>query len=105
MINQYDRTLNDVKDKWSPTERAYIEKLFKANINESVVEDLDIYIENLEKSLMLFHKQKMEEINKIIADLWIKTYQGNDIRKIEIKSDIEPSSRNKSFNYRITFAN
>lgn len=47
----------------------------------------------------------MEEINKIIADLWIKTYQGSDIRKIEIKSDIEPSSRNKSFNYRITFSN
>lgn len=67
---------------------------------------------------MLFHKQKMGEINKIIADLWIvsvnknrvvisfqKTYQGTDIRKIEIKSDTEPNSRNKSFNYRIVFFN
>ena len=63
------------------------------------------YIDNLERALMIFHKQKMEEINKIIADLWIKTYQGTDIRKIEIKSDTEPNSRNKSFNYRIVFFN
>ena len=28
---------------------------------------------------MRFHKLKMEEINKIIKELWIKTYRGGGI--------------------------
>ena len=28
------------------------------------------------RAIMRFHKLKMEEINKIIKELWIKTYRG-----------------------------
>jgi len=38
---------------------------------------------------MTYHRQKMEDINKIIKELWIKTYRGGDIDTIEIRSDDE----------------
>jgi hypothetical protein len=37
---------------------------------------------------MKYHTTKMEEINKIIKELWQSTYKGNDIDTIEIRADI-----------------
>lgn len=53
------------------SQKQYVESLVQSEISQYVVEDLDLYTNHLEKALMLFHKQKMEEINKIIADLWV----------------------------------
>ena len=61
-------------------------------------------MEALEEALMLYHHEKMKEINSTLADLWTLTYKGNDIAKIEIRSDVEKStvsSRVKNYNYRI----
>ena len=58
----------------------------------------------LEESLMCYHHEKMKEINSTLADFWTLTYKGNDIAKIEIRSDLEKSSVNsrvRSYNYRI----
>jgi len=35
---------------------------------------------------MIYHQRKMQEINKIISDLWQTVYQGKDIKNIVIKS-------------------
>jgi DNA repair protein RAD50 len=44
----------------------------------------------------------MEEINKIIRDLWMKTYRGTDIDTIEIRSNSESNvNARKSYNYRV----
>ncbi|KAJ3306151.1 DNA repair protein rad50 [Kappamyces sp. JEL0829] len=43
----------------------------------------------------------MIEINKIIRELWTKTYKGIDIDTIEIRSDPESKTNNKSFHYRV----
>jgi DNA repair protein RAD50 len=45
----------------------------------------------------------MQEINKIIRELWMKTYRGSDIDTIEIRSDSESnvSAARKSYNYRV----
>ena len=60
----------------------------------------------IEESVMIYHNKKMEQINKIIKDLWKLTYKGKDIDTIEIKSDAEKTgSRYHSFNYRIVFKN
>ncbi|ETE58180.1 hypothetical protein L345_16099, partial [Ophiophagus hannah] len=54
---------------------------------------------------MTFHSMKMEEINKIIRDLWRSTYRGQDIDYIEIRSDadenISASDKRRSYNYRV----
>ena len=57
----------------------------------------------LEEALMVYHHEKMKEINSTLADFWRLTYKGNDIEAIEIKSDVskESGSRVRSYNYRI----
>lgn len=50
---------------------------------------------------MKYHSIKMEEINRIVEELWIKTYQGTDIDSILIRSDNETAKGNRSYNYRV----
>ena len=51
---------------------------------------------------MRYHGVKIAEINKIIRELWLLTYKGEDISNIEIVSGQEPGSRaQKSYNYRV----
>lgn len=50
---------------------------------------------------MKYHSLKMEEINKIIRELWVSTYQSSDIDTIEIHSDAETTRGNRSYNYRV----
>lgn len=49
---------------------------------------------------MKFHSIKMEEINRIIEELWRKTYQGTDVDSILIRSDND-SARGSTYNYRV----
>jgi DNA repair protein RAD50 len=45
---------------------------------------------------------KIREINKIIKELWMMIYKGQDITDIEIQSGMEPGSKAaKSYNYRV----
>jgi DNA repair protein RAD50 len=45
----------------------------------------------------------MEEINKIIKELWQTTYKGNDISTIEIRADSDETSGRRNYNYRVPF--
>ncbi|KAM3570976.1 hypothetical protein VYU27_006983 [Nannochloropsis oceanica] len=45
---------------------------------------------------------KIEEINKIIRELWTRTYQGNDIEEIAIVSGEDGGGKaTRSYNYRV----
>lgn len=61
------------------------------------------YYEALDNSLLKYHSKRMEEINKLINYYWTMTYKGQDIKFIEIRSDIERTVRSRSYNYRIVF--
>ena len=50
---------------------------------------------------MKYHSIKMEEINRLIAELWHKTYRGTDVDTILIRSDNETGKGNRSYNYRV----
>lgn len=50
---------------------------------------------------MKFHSMKMFEINKIIKELWVTTYKGNDIQTIEIRADQEENNGKRNYNYRV----
>jgi DNA repair protein RAD50 len=39
----------------------------------------------LERALLAFHTTKMSDINKIIKELWQKTYRGQDIDYIQVR--------------------
>eukprot|EP00897_Mesotaenium_endlicherianum_P009253 jgi/Mesen1/8356/ME000463S07798 len=67
---------------------------------EMANKDLDKYYNALDRALMRFHSMKMEEINKIIKELWQQTYRGQDIDFIEIRSDAEGAGT-RSYSYRV----
>jgi DNA repair protein RAD50 len=67
---------------------------------EMANKDLDKYYNALDRALMRFHSMKMEEINKIIKELWQQTYRGHDIDYIEIRSDAEGAGT-RSYSYRV----
>jgi DNA repair protein RAD50 len=52
------------------------------------------------RALMRFHTMKMEEINKIIRELWQQTYRGQDIDYISIHSDSEGAGT-RSYSYKV----
>ena len=54
----------------------------------------------LEKALLAFHTSKMSDINKIVRELWQKTYRGQDIDYIKIKADADHGAA-RSYNYRV----
>ncbi|KAL3148389.1 DNA repair protein rad50 [Trebouxia sp. C0009 RCD-2024] len=77
----------------------YRKQLIELKTTEMANSDLDKYHKALEKALLTFHTTKMSDINKIIKELWQKTYRNQDIDYIQVKADAESGQR--SYNYRV----
>lgn len=89
-------------------EMQYFERLTHYEYYRMLVDDLELYMQSLEEALVKYHKEKIELINKNIAELWKMTYQNGDIKRIEIKAEqiVDVSIENKgNFNYRVVFYN
>lgn len=77
-------------------------KMIEHETSSMCVSDLDLYYTALDKALLRYHGIKIEEINKIIKELWALTYRGEDITNIRLTSDQDTSSRAaRSYNYRV----
>ncbi|KAI8067619.1 uncharacterized protein B0P05DRAFT_200286 [Gilbertella persicaria] len=63
--------------------------------------DLEKYAKVLQTAIMKYHSLKMQDLNKIIKELWIDTYKGGDIDYIEVRADSEGTTASRSFNYRV----
>uniref|UniRef100_A0A2D4M101 Zinc-hook domain-containing protein n=2 Tax=Micrurus TaxID=8634 RepID=A0A2D4M101_9SAUR len=102
-ILRYKRELKE--QQFKNAEEKYREMMIIMRTTELANKDLDIYYRALDQAIMTFHSMKMEEINKIIRDLWRSTYRGQDIDYIEIRSDadenISASDKRRSYNYRV----
>ncbi|KFO70026.1 DNA repair protein RAD50 [Cuculus canorus] len=93
------------ESQYKDAEEKYRDMMIDMRTTELVMKDLDLYYKALDKAIMTFHSMKMEEINKIIRDLWRSTYRGQDIEYIEIRSDadenVSASDKRRSYNYRV----
>lgn len=79
--------------------------MIKHETTKIAAADLKKYGNALDKALLQFHGVKIKEINKIIRELWIMTYKGEDISNIEIVSGQEAGSKAaKSYNYRVVMS-
>ncbi|KAK2768540.1 DNA repair protein rad50 [Arachnomyces sp. PD_36] len=87
----------DYKNAASNFKEAHI----KVETTKAAVDDLGRYGGALDKAIMKYHSLKMEEINRIIEELWQKTYRGTDVDTILIRSDNENAKGNRSYNYRV----
>ncbi len=82
-------------------EKRLSKQLVELKTVEMVSDDLDRYHKALDKALMSFHASKMEEINKVVRELWQRTYRGQDIDYIQIRSDSDGTTGRSSYNYRV----
>lgn len=95
------RNRGDLKaPQYKDVSERYRTQLIQLKTTEMANKDLDKYYNALDKALMRFHAMKMEEINKIIKELWQQTYRGQDIDFIEIRSDAEGGGT-RSYSYRV----
>ncbi|XXG78635.1 hypothetical protein AAC387_Pa08g2540 [Persea americana] len=86
--------------QYKDIDKRYLNQLIQLKTTEMANKDLDRYYNALDKALMRFHTMKMEEINKIIRELWQQTYRGQDIDYISIHSDSEGAGT-RSYSYRV----
>uniref|UniRef100_A0ACB8EJC5 DNA repair protein rad50 n=2 Tax=Sphaerodactylus townsendi TaxID=933632 RepID=A0ACB8EJC5_9SAUR len=102
-ILRFKKELRDPQFK--DAEEEYRKKMIVMRTTELANKDLDIYYKALDHAIMTFHSMKMEEINKMIRDLWRSTYRGQDIEYIEIRSDADENAsasvKRRSYNYRV----
>ncbi|OQV15878.1 DNA repair protein RAD50 [Hypsibius exemplaris] len=68
--------------------------------------DVEKFYKALDVSVMKFHSEKMESVNKLLREYWQDTYQGNDIDYIEIRSDADDSGidndkARRTYSYRV----
>ncbi|RXN26699.1 DNA repair RAD50 [Labeo rohita] len=86
------------EDQYCRAEDLYRDKMIVMRTTELANKDLDIYYKALDH-------MKMEEINKIIRDLWRSTYRGQDIEYVEIRSDVDENAsaglKRRTYNYRV----
>ena len=99
--DQLEQLLRDWDTDYKDAAYKYREAHIKVETTKAAVEDLGRYASALDKAIMKYHSLKMEEINRIVEELWRKTYQGTDVDTILIRSDNETATGNKSYNYRV----
>uniref|UniRef100_A0A8D3CH58 RAD50 homolog, double strand break repair protein n=1 Tax=Scophthalmus maximus TaxID=52904 RepID=A0A8D3CH58_SCOMX len=102
-ILDYRKELRE--DQYDKADERYKNKMIIMRTTELVIKDLDLYYKALDQTIMKFHSMKMDEINKIIRDLWRSTYRGQDIEYVEIRSDVDENSsaavKRRVYNYRV----
>lgn len=99
--DQLQKLIADWDTDYKGAAEKYKEAHIKVETTKAAVEDLLRYGGALDKAVMKYHSLKMEEINRIIEELWRKTYQGTDVDTIMIRSDNENVKGNKTYNYRV----
>lgn len=99
--DQLQQLLQDWETDYKDAAYKYKEAHIKVETTKAAVEDLGRYGGALDKAIMRYHALKMEEINRIIEELWKKTYRGTDVDSILIRSDNDAAKGNKSYNYRV----
>ncbi|KAF8384512.1 rad-50, partial [Pristionchus pacificus] len=84
----------------------FIKALAKKMAYGHAVDDLQQYIDAVDKSMLDFHKEKMTKINRIVDELWRSCYNGGDIETIRIMSEQTTVSEGKKnqYNYRVMMA-
>uniref|UniRef100_A0A665UIQ2 Zinc-hook domain-containing protein n=1 Tax=Echeneis naucrates TaxID=173247 RepID=A0A665UIQ2_ECHNA len=102
-ILQYRKELRE--SQYDKADELYKNKMIIMRTTELVIKDLDLYYKALDQTILKFHSMKMDEINKIIRDLWRSTYRGQDIEYVEIRSDVDDNAsagvKRRVYNYRV----
>ena len=101
--DQLTELMSEYKDIYQNAAAQHREAHIKVETTKAAIEDLGRYANALDKAIMRYHTLKMEEINRIIAELWRNAYQGTDVDNIRIVSDSDTKG-NRIYNYRVVMS-
>lgn len=110
-IGAFRGRANEIMDRLSKEqncERTFIEKQAGFEFQRLCIEDLEALHRSVEGALVDFHRQKIEEINRIIDSIWKATYAGEDIVSVQIRSEEltnESERSRKNYEYKVVFLN
>ncbi|KAJ1679847.1 DNA repair protein rad50 [Spiromyces aspiralis] len=99
--SQVQRYVDELNNEYNNVDALYREQMIVHKTSEIANTDLDKYSKALDNAIMEYHSIKMEEVNKIIRELWFRTYRGTDIETIEIRSQKDGNKSIRSYNYRV----
>ncbi|CCG25523.1 Rad50 DNA double-strand break repair factor [Candida orthopsilosis Co 90-125] len=100
--DQIETLKKELATEYKNVDEMYHEEWIKLQTNLLVSNDIQNYSKALDNAIMKYHSIKMEDINRILTELWSQTYQGTDISTIAIKSDVNLQTKgNRSYNYRV----
>ncbi|KAF2820210.1 hypothetical protein CC86DRAFT_360788 [Ophiobolus disseminans] len=101
--NQLTELMEEYESIYQNANDHYREAHIKVETTKAAVADLAQYASALDQAIMKYHTLKMEEINKIIAELWRNAYQGTDVDTIRIASESDTKG-NRMYNYRVVMS-
>ncbi|CAO3610690.1 unnamed protein product [Mucor fragilis] len=101
MRDQSRRYEQELRTDYQDVDGRYGNLFIEVKTKELASEDLEKYSKTLQTAIMKYHSLKMQDLNKIIKELWVDTYKGGDIDHIEIRADNEGSTASRTFNYRV----
>ncbi|EDO19069.1 hypothetical protein Kpol_2000p34 [Vanderwaltozyma polyspora DSM 70294] len=100
--NQIESLNQQLKIDYKNVDDNYHKGWVELQTKSFVTDDIDTYSRALDSAIMKYHGLKMQDINRIIDELWKKTYSGTDVDSIQIRSDeVGNSTKGKSYNYRV----
>ncbi|ODQ80324.1 hypothetical protein BABINDRAFT_161278 [Babjeviella inositovora NRRL Y-12698] len=102
MEDQVAGLRNELISEYKDVEELYRREWVRLQVKSLSSSDLGNYSLALDKAIMQYHGVKMKEVNRIVDELWKKTYSGTDVDTILIRSDVNTQAKgNRSYNYRV----
>lgn len=110
---QLEKQINSINSEinrdYSNIDKRHADKFMELQTKLALATDLSTCYKATDDSILKYHRTQMDKINNIIDELWKKTYMGNDIETIQIKSDPiavktktnTTTKNNRSYNYRV----
>ncbi|XP_017466140.1 PREDICTED: DNA repair protein RAD50 isoform X1 [Rhagoletis zephyria] len=104
--NQVKKLESEINEpKFKDSLENYRRAFYEVGTSRQLIKDLGESRVSLEWSLMKFHAEKMERINRLIREYWRLIYRGNDIDYIQIQTDEVDlnanADRRRNYNYRV----
>ncbi|CAR28965.1 ZYRO0F16038p [Zygosaccharomyces rouxii] len=100
--NQIDSMQQQLRTDYKDVDVKYQKQWVELQAKTFVTDDIDTYSNALDSAIMRYHKLKMEDINRIIDELWKRTYSGTDVDTIQLRSEeVGSGVKMKSYNYRV----
>ena len=72
-MSRLEKELNSKMFKDAKT--TYHHQNIKCHVGQQTSKDIEMFIIAYERAIMRFHKDKMEEINRTLRELWVEIYR------------------------------